>query len=482
MAYIESDDTTIKCICHCCIGETFLASEIRSSGETSKCDYCGEREPSIDIPTLAERIDKAFSSHYVRTEDQPSSIQEYLIADRDSDYEWTRKGLPINEAIQEAAGVFEEPAADILASLEQKYAPCGKDYFGEEYEFALDSYYERGNPSFIGLHIDWYEFEQSLKTKARFFSPTAEKLLTRIFGGADTLKSQAGRPLVVDAGPGTQHCHLFRARVFQTDDGLIEALCRPNECIGSPPAKLARAGRMNAQGISVFYGATMADVAIAEVRPPVGSRVIVAKFDITRQLRLLDLTAAKEVHEEGSIFDSTFKERLHRAEFLRSLVDLMARSVMPGDEGIDYLTTQVVADFLATTNSPRLDGIIFPSVQVEEGNNVVLFHDSAKVAKKEISRDTEITASLFDAYDGGWDIGYSVTETVPPPNTSMLDDEDDDFIRGLLNSPERDDDHRKVTLQLITESIEVHHVNWVKVSTESHTVQRYRCEKRTPEF
>jgi hypothetical protein len=64
---------------------------------------------------------------------------------------------------------------------------------------------------------------------------------------------------------------------------------------------------MNAQGISVFYGATDASVAIAEVRAPVGGRVAVAKFRITRPLRFLDLTALKDVHVMGSIFDATLK-------------------------------------------------------------------------------------------------------------------------------------------------------------------------------
>ena len=42
----------------------------------------------------------------------------------------------------------------------------------------------------------------------------AEELLARVFGGIDTLKTREGRPLVVDAGPGTPLDHLFRARVF----------------------------------------------------------------------------------------------------------------------------------------------------------------------------------------------------------------------------------------------------------------------------
>lgn len=184
MPEIENDDITIKRICHCCIGETYLAGEVRLSGDDAECDYCGENAPSIDIGELAERIEEAFADHYTRTADQPDWWQERLMADRESDYDWNREGLPVNEAIQEAAAIDEEPAADVLEILEEKHAPYpDKDNIGEESEFSADSYYERGHPTFIGLHMGWQEFEQSLKTKARFFSRTAEWFLARIFWG-----------------------------------------------------------------------------------------------------------------------------------------------------------------------------------------------------------------------------------------------------------------------------------------------------------
>ena len=236
---------------------------------------------------------------------------------------------------------------------------------------------------------------------------------------------------------------------------------------------------MNAQGISVFYGATKADVAIAEVRPPVGSRVVVARFDIIRQLRLLDLTAANEVHEDGSIFDPSFKERLHRAEFLRSLGRRMARAVMPDDEGLDYLPTQAVADFLGTANDPRLDGIIFQSAQVEEGYNVVLFHEAARVVKRIVPKGAEIEASTGYECEDGWEVNYCVTEAAPPPETSRADGKDDAFLAAIPNDyrPQYFDDYRQETLRLVPASVEVHHVTWVKVNTKPYAVHLYRHEK-----
>jgi hypothetical protein len=230
-------------------------------------------------------------------------------------------------------------------------------------------------------------FESSLKTKARFFSRTAATYLASIFDGIDSLHTCDGRPLVVDAGPETDFHALYRARAFQTDEKLKDALSKPDQKLGSPPALLAAAGRMNAHGISVFYGANDPKAAIAEVRPPVGSRVAVAQFHIIRKLRLLDLTALNDVRVVGSIFDVGLAPRLERAQFLRSLSKRITRPVMPDDEPFDYLATQAIADFLATEPSVPVDGIMFPSVQVA-GHvlNVVLFHKSARDVRHDLPR------------------------------------------------------------------------------------------------
>ena len=75
---------------------------------------------------------------------------------------------------------------------------------------------------------------------------------------------------------------------------------------------------MNAQGISVFYGASDLATALAEIRPPVGSRVLVGKFDLARPVRLLDVEALRSVYVGGSIFDPAYIGHLELAQFLGS--------------------------------------------------------------------------------------------------------------------------------------------------------------------
>lgn len=119
MGEIEGDESMTKRICYRCIHESYLAAEIRSSGQEAICDYRGARASSIDIDALEERIEQAFADHYTRTSDQPDSWQERLMADRESNYDWDREGMPVNEAVQEAVGIDQEPPHPAESATDQ---------------------------------------------------------------------------------------------------------------------------------------------------------------------------------------------------------------------------------------------------------------------------------------------------------------------------------------------------------------------------
>nr|WP_283822043.1 RES family NAD+ phosphorylase [Bradyrhizobium diazoefficiens] len=260
-------------------------------------------------------------------------------------------------------------------------------------------------------------------------------------------------------------------------------MCRPDQQLGSPPALLAGAGRMNARGISVFYGANDPKAAIAEVRPPVGSKVAVAQFEIIRKLRLLDLTALKNVQVRGSIFDVNFARRLERAQFLKSLSRRITQPVMPDDEPFEYLATQAVADFLATEAAMPIDGIIFPSVQVAgDLLNVVLFHKAALVEVMEIPSGTEIRASTGHSSNEGWEDDYSVIEEVPPAlkadeKQEKTSEWPDFAAMPALPGRGTGSDQREPALRVMPGSVWVHHVEGVVFKTDEYQIRRFRWEK-----
>jgi hypothetical protein len=240
---------------------------------------------------------------------------------------------------------------------------------------------------------------------------------------------------------------------------------------------------MNARGIAVFYGATDGNVALAETRPPVDSKVAVSRFEIIRPLRLLDIEVLLSIYVDGSIFDSSYLPRLEKAKFLRTLSHRISKPVMPEDEPLEYLITQVIAEYLAAQQEPALDGIIYPSVQNGgQQKNVVLFHKAARVGLLDIPDGTAISAYLESGDEEGPYPDYSVSEQTPPEPPKKTEDDDlAAFLPGVPRSAGYEDS-RPPTLKLDIKSMSVHHIESVTYGTAGFDVERRRFPKSDSKF
>jgi len=485
MASDDEDHPARRRLCAGCVGEPFLKAIIRREGKVASCAFCSRRRgPCFTLEQMADRVQTAFAEHYVRTADQPD--EDESLAQRYGDYEWTRRGMAANEAIQLAAQIEPEPGDAIAEILEDRYNTLSPGDPIEEQEFDGESHYERRRSAEDDhFHQDWDRFEQSLKSEARFFSRKAQAVLSNIFDGIADARTKAGEPVIFTAGPGTPLTTLFRARVFQSRDRLVAALERPDLEVAPPPSVFAKAGRMNARGVPVFYGATDERIAMAEVRPPVGADVIVARFDLARSVRLLDVAGLGRVFVEGSIFDPTLAAQQKRALFLQTLSTRITRPVMPDAEDFEYLVTQAMADYLADHPSLDLDGILFKSVQSRtKGSNVVLFHKASRAALFDLPPGSAVRANY---YAGHWEEDpddtppmWTVREVIPVPRTNTDASRDplssiaDHFASGWFDE---EADPRPISLRLDPASLVVHHVSGVRFTTHTTPVKRTRHKK-----
>lgn len=454
-------------ICYECVGESYLKALVQREGAPDECSYCNEERSTISIEELADHVDRAFEEHYFRTPTDPDGLGYAY----DSDVGWDRDGEPVLWAVRDALEVDENVAQDVLSILQDRHYDRGRVEVGEECPFSDESCYEErpvGNGEFRYL---WDEFERVIKTESRYFSRSALRILNEIFSGISDLRTVRGPRLVVTAGPTRRIKSLFRARVFAGEpEKLEEALKRPWSELGTPPPNLAGAGRMNARGIAVFYGAQNAKTALAEVRPPVGSQVAVARFDLTRDLRLLDLNALKSVAAGGSIFDPGTVRRMQRANFLEILSQLMSRAIMPHEEVTEYLPTQAVAEYLA--NEVRLDGMIFPSVQAgQKASNVVLFHHASKVEEVSIPPGVRIDAWVESMDSDHVQPHYQVWERLPTTSPGTQNGETPGPLTLDLWDHTQDDD-RDVSLRVDLVSIQLIHINAVQFSFRAYPVLR----------
>ena len=481
MSMSDGEDDDTKWLCSTCIGEAFLCQKIEDEGEEKTCSYCDIEGQCFTITAVADLVEAAFEQHYTRTSSEPDGFQYMMMHDKESDYDWEREGEETAIAIGYAAQLDEQPAQDIQEILEGRYSSY--DDYSSESEFSSEAHYKEKSANGAEWMAVWLTFENELKKKSRFFSRDAGKTLAGIFEGIDTLKTGEGQPVVIDVGPERKIKAFYRARVFLNDAALLKGIEQPEKEIGPPPFKAAAAGRMNSRGISVFYGATTADVALSEVRPPVGSRVVVGRFDLTRQLRLLDLTSVKGIRITGSIFDPAFIRQLERAKFLDLLMLRMLAPVMPGDEVIDYLPTQVIAEYLASQINPPLDGIIYPSVQASDADerNVVLFHHSSLVEMSDLPSGSKVMGSLYSSTEDGPEIDYSVIEETPTSTEKDSDQGKHFYISNITfddDFPLGDKDDRAASLHLDLKSLQVHQVEAVQLTTSPQNVRRYRWEAR----
>lgn len=473
-------DLENQCLCWSCVGETYLREKIRKDGERAACSYCHGQRRTFTIGEIADAVERALQEHYCRTATEPDGL-EYLAAKEGLG--WERHGSPVGEVIASMAEIDAEPAEHIREVLEERTYDIDAARAGEENPFDEEAHYEEGPVQDHELQAQWSYFQRSLQFESRFFNREARATLEDIFSGLTDHEAHDGRPVIVEAGPGTPLPALFRARVFQSSEELKQALERPDRGLGPPPAKYARAGRMNAQGIAVFYGAKDSGTALAEVRPPVGSRVLLGRFDLIRPARLLDIEALSSVRVVGSVFDPEFLPALRKAKFLSFLSRRISLPVMPDDEPFEYLVTQAIADYLAESNEPSLDGIIYPSVQSGSERNVVLFHKYARVSELDIPAGTEVDARLETFSDDGPEPDYWVWEEVPPvAEANERSADTSDPLAELLAPLGGGDDARQVCLNLVVDSLTIQHIEAVSFETVEFPVRRHRSEKTTPVF
>jgi hypothetical protein len=473
MSQVKSDDIEKRRVCAQCIGESFLRAQITRTGEDNQCYYCEKQGKTWLLNELADSVERAFEEHFCRTSDQPDAIEAAMMGDRESSYNWERKGEEATYAIANAAYVDEEIAEDIREVLAERHFDFEDAKMGEENEFDEHSHYTEKDPDDTEFQAEWNQFERDLHTQARFFSSSAQATLDRVFERLDEHRTKEGHLVIMEAGPGKPIAAFFRARAFQSEVGLRKGIIRPDLEIGPPPAECAVPGRMNPEGIGVFYGAQDVQTAISEVRPPVGSHVVSARFDLMRPVRLLNVEALRDVFVKGSIFDRGYLQRLQHAQFLSSLSATMSRVVLPAEERKGYLVTQVIADYLA--NVVKLDGILYPSVQVGSASgNVVLFHNAAAVER--IAPETSrFEATLYFDDEEGQQPLFTVWEELldePPtrPSNNLFE------LPPLALEDYRLKEHRP-TLRVALDSVQVHHITAAVYTSVTHPVTRHRKTK-----
>jgi len=415
-------------VCDECIGDPLLSDEIKTAGDVRECGYCNQdHRPSISIHRLGLRIDEVWRALIGEAEPTP----HYGDDDRMS---WLANGdCAITLLSEMLIATDEEIAEDILEFLSSEHQFDIHDGGYDYYDTAEEKYVIR-LPDDRQYRDLWESFCESLKHDRRFFSDVAEERLDEILGpilrGENTDYGAAIRTIT----PHDENRFVYRARVANDDASRRAIFAAPIKQLGPPPPAQCTAGRMNVTGIPVFYGSFDVATCVAETRVPVGGSSIVGCFEVARPLRLLDLTQLSSIENRLSYFHPDYLRAQAYQSFLRGFHNEIKRPVIPGREALEYLPTQVVAEYLWTRDENRVDGIIFGSAQMSgDHSNLVLFPHAAKIA----GADEEVPRDIVHAFvwTGDPDEGEPTLQTVsyrePAPVAEVEEEIEDAFLRGL---------------------------------------------------
>lgn len=173
---------------------------------------------------------------------------------------------------------------------------------------------------------------------------------------------------------------LYRARKYD----LRQTKPFPLDEMGAPPSEKASQGRLNPVGIPYLYLANNLETAVAEVRPWIGCKLVVAKFVLKKELTAVDFSIKKcpSNIESGKNFNS--------AEYMwkEFITDMFSRPFDPRDD-LAYLPSQYFAEMF---KKEGIDGLIYESSLYEEGSNLLLFDctDAEAVGLKEVKVENMI--------------------------------------------------------------------------------------------
>ena len=352
-------------VCAECLGDEYLARAIEQRRPKRVCLFCEEARHVATIEEVAAKADDRLRdvARSVTPFEDPVDIAAGVRYESDgyTIEEILERNLPrakrdVRRAIAEQFGVIGKSRP--VGVLAPNWASGGRYSVSAVQRSSAD------------IEQDWKGYLDLVSGGSRFFNSEARAFLDELFDAAPRLKVRglfkAQQP-IREIKTGI----FYRARLANSDKDRVRILSNPARELDAAPPHVARSGRMNAERVSVFYGAYHRDTALAELRPSIGGHTVVGEFRLVRPIQVLDMTLLERAWGATiSIWDPEFKRRARMRDMLRRLHERVRRPVVPGAEH-EYLATQVLSEYLSAVKG--LDGVVFGSAQHQPGANIAIF-------------------------------------------------------------------------------------------------------------
>lgn len=365
-------------VCEQCVEDYALRDYIKKEGETNyQCSYCdiGRRgKKTVEFDNFVRRVLEGIETEWGDPNNEGVPWEHGWVGDVQDTYDLMVEELNIGFATEHLFN-------DVQSSLSD-HQWCQKDFYELEPHQALS--------------IGWQEFAKVVKHESRYV----------FFRSEDTRAEWRGREEIPPSdfldtlGSVISHCRLYRTltagaivcrlRVHALGEKHTKA-CE----LGPPPPEVARfANRMSAAGITAFYGAFDKDTAIAETTSleKEAKGATLGHFKLLKDLHVVDFTALPPI---PSVFEAGSRSRRNGILFLRGFLDDFTAPIQKdGREHIEYVPTQVVAEYLRFVHrghkKRRIDGILYRSARHTGANACVIFIGPEAVCDPDDVDDTKI--------------------------------------------------------------------------------------------
>ena len=342
-------------ICDKCMCEDYLAAHIRKMGKSGCCNYCKRKRQTLPLDDIMESILSAAYFEY----DHPENGLGW------DGREGGWQAAQVWDSYDLIYDVFElggSPAFDDIVRVMTDQQWCKKEFYSLSDQEQMT--------------FSWQSFVRMVKHSKRFLftSDKRDENDTEILTPKETLR------MIGDAVKNLDFiCQIpigtvfFRARATKES----EKFNTPEE-LGAPHEKKSiYPSRMSSAGIPMFYGAYDKETCITEVKKDGNKKFTTAKWKTIKVLNLVDLTDFKRHNDSEqwyfssgvpSIFDELEREKLPYYRFFSDFMkDFTAPVTKDGREHIDYVPTQVVAEYLRwqfkTDSGYPVNGILYPSTK-----------------------------------------------------------------------------------------------------------------------
>ncbi len=344
-----------KHICAKHFEDNSITNFIKKNYKHGHCDYCKKKLKVVSFEDLMEFLMFGISNFY----EDAANFMSYN--SREGGY--LGEIYSPDEIIRNEIELMAEPfqiVEDVIDSIEM-IAWAQPDLY---YDNVKDD-----------LEYQWKYFKDLIKHKSRFLFSAGDQNQTRAFHILKEVGKLISSLGIIRAIPKGTKLYRCRQHDFKTVINRFED-------ISSPPNENAiYPNRFSPSGISMFYSAFDIDTAILETvsrKNKAKKYVSIAEFETIENTVVVDFNKLPNI---PSIFSVKNKKKYYLILFIHSLVRDMTKTIVKdGKEHIEYVSTQVVTEFLRfpfnKNRKNKISGMLYPSSQNKNYQASVFFWDS----------------------------------------------------------------------------------------------------------